>query len=57
MWSHLSRKEEAEKFYQELPERLAKFGLELSKAKTRVIEMDRIRPSGRSRFESLGFEF
>ena len=49
--------EEAERFYRELPERLGKFGLELSKAKTRVIEMDRDRPSGGSRFEFLGFEF
>lgn len=48
---------EAEKIYRELPERLREFGLELSKAKTRVIEIDRDRPSGGSRFEFLGFEF
>jgi RNA-directed DNA polymerase len=48
---------EAERFYRELPERLRKFGLELSRAKTRVIEMDRHRPSGGGRFEFLGFEF
>jgi RNA-directed DNA polymerase len=51
------RREDAERFYRELPERLGKFGLELSKAKTRVIEMDRNKPSGGSRFEFLGFEF
>jgi RNA-directed DNA polymerase len=51
------RQEEAERFYRDLPERLGKFGLELSKAKTRVIEIDRDRPSGGSRFEFLGFEF
>ncbi len=51
------RQEEAERFYKDLPERLGRFGLELSKAKTRVIEIDRNRPSGGSRFEFLGFEF
>jgi RNA-directed DNA polymerase len=51
------RQEEAERYYRDLTERLGKFGLELSKAKTRVIEIDRDRPSGGSRFEFLGFEF
>ena len=49
--------EDAERFHRALPERLGKFGLELSAAETRVIEMDRDRPSGGGRFEFLGFEF
>jgi len=51
------RQEDAERFHQELPERLEKFGLELSAAKTRVIPFHRDPPSGGSRFEFLGFEF
>lgn len=51
------RQEEAERFYRDLSERLGKFGLELSKAKTRVIGIDRDGPSGGSRFGFLGFEF
>jgi group II intron reverse transcriptase/maturase len=49
--------EDAEQFHQALPERLEKFGLELSAAKTRVIPFYRDPPSGGSRFEFLGFEF
>jgi group II intron reverse transcriptase/maturase len=49
--------EDAEQFHQALPERLEKFGLELSAAKTRVIPFHRDPPSGGSRFEFLGFEF
>jgi group II intron reverse transcriptase/maturase len=48
---------EAERFYNELGPRLGKFGLELSEEKTRVIPFDRDEPSGRARFEFLGFEF
>jgi len=51
------RREEAERFHRELSERLEKFGLELSAAKTRVIPFHREPPSGGSRFEFLGFEF
>jgi RNA-directed DNA polymerase len=40
-----------------LPERLGKFGLEPSVAKTRVIPFDRDPPMGKGRFEFLGFEF
>ena len=53
----LERQEDAERFHQELPERLEKSGLELSAAKTRVIPFDREPPTGKSRFEFLGFEF
>jgi RNA-directed DNA polymerase len=49
--------EDAERFRQALGKRLEKFGLELSKAKTRVIRIHRDPPSGGSRFEFLGFEF
>ncbi len=49
--------EDAERFHQALPERLGKFGLELSAAKTRVIPFHRDPPSGGSRFEFLGFEY
>jgi len=51
------RREDAERFHQELIERLEKFGLELSMAKTRVIAFHRDPPSGGGRFEFLGFEF
>jgi len=50
------RKEEAQRFYNELEERLRKFGLELAKDKTRVIPFSRYR-EGETSFEFLGFEF
>ncbi len=50
-------REEAEKFYQELGERLRKFGLELSGAKTRVIPFSPRHDLGRTSFDFLGFEF
>jgi group II intron reverse transcriptase/maturase len=49
--------EDAERFYRALGKRLGKFGLELSAEKTRVIPFHRCPPSGKSRFEFLGFEF
>lgn len=48
---------EAERFYSELGKRLEKFGLEVSVEKTRVIPFHRCPPSGKSRFQFLGFEF
>jgi RNA-directed DNA polymerase len=48
---------DAERFYRELPERLAKFGLEVSKEKTRIISFSKFRIEENSRFEFLGFEF
>ena len=48
---------DAEGFYRRLPERLGKFGLEPSVAKTKVIPFDREPPTGKGRFEFLGFEF
>lgn len=55
--SAFEHEEDAERFLPELEERLKKFGLELSKAKTRVITFHRDPPSGGNRFEFLGFEF
>jgi RNA-directed DNA polymerase len=49
---------EAERFYGMLGERLKKFGLELSEAKTRVIEFSSTQtPLGKNSFDFLGFEF
>jgi RNA-directed DNA polymerase len=49
--------QDAERFYNELGERLGKFGLEVAAEKTRVIPFHRRPPSGKSRFQFLGFEF
>jgi group II intron reverse transcriptase/maturase len=48
---------DAERFYNDLGKRLGKFGLEVSAEKTRVIPFHRYPPSGKSRFQFLGFEF
>jgi RNA-directed DNA polymerase len=48
---------EAERFYQELGERLGKFGLELSADKTRVISFSQHHALGKTGFDFLGFEF
>jgi group II intron reverse transcriptase/maturase len=50
-------REDAEKFYQELPNRLRKFGLELSENKTRIQSFSKFRMEENSRFDFLGFEF
>lgn len=55
--SAFEHREDAERFYQELGGRLEKFGLQLSREKTRVVPIHRDPPSGKSRFEFLGFEF
>jgi group II intron reverse transcriptase/maturase len=49
--------EDAERFYRVLDKRLGKFGLEVAAEKTRVIPFHRDPPTGKSRFEFLGFEF
>lgn len=49
--------DDAERFYQELSQRLAKFGLELSEDKTRVIPFSQHRDLGQTSFDFLGFEF
>jgi group II intron reverse transcriptase/maturase len=49
---------DVDKFYKVLPKRLARFGLELSKEKTRVIPFNRYNLGAKSKsFEFLGFEF
>lgn len=50
-------KDEAEQFYQALPERLGKFGLELAADKTHIKRLSRFRPDPSTRFQFLGFEF
>ena len=47
----------AERFYESLGKRLEKFGLELSAEKTRIIAIHRDPPTGKGRFQFLGFEF
>jgi RNA-directed DNA polymerase len=48
---------DAERFDTVLGQRLEKFGLELSGAKTRIIPFSRHRQAGKTSFELLGFEF
>jgi len=48
---------DAERFYNVLGQRLEKFGLELSGAKTRLMPCSRHRQAGKTRFELLGFAF
>jgi RNA-directed DNA polymerase len=48
---------DAERFDTVLGQRLEKFGLELSGAKTRIIPFSRHRQAGKTSFEFLGFEF
>jgi RNA-directed DNA polymerase len=48
---------DAERFDPVLGQRLEKFGLELSGAKTRIIPFSRHRQAGKTSFELLGFEF
>lgn len=58
-------KQDAEKFYQELPKRFAKFGLELADEKTRILEFGRFAVKNRAArgegkpetFDFLGFTF
>ena len=50
------RAEEAQRFYNELEERLRKFGLQLASDKTRVMPFSRYR-QGETSFEFLGSSF
>ena len=52
-------KDEAERFFELLPDRLLKFGLEVAPEKTRICKMSRFHPSyaAQDRFTFLGFEF
>jgi RNA-directed DNA polymerase len=49
--------DDAERFYQELGQRLGKFGLELAESKTRVIPFSQHHDLGKTSFNFLGFEF
>ena len=49
-------KQEAEKFYYELPKRLGWFGLEVAKEKTRILKFGWVWGSKSERFDFLGFE-
>jgi len=48
---------DAERFFHTLPERLAKFSLEVAPDKTRIIKFNRFRNKDGERFSFLGFEF
>jgi group II intron reverse transcriptase/maturase len=50
-------RQEAERFEQALPERLAKFGLEVAPNKTRTLRFGRNGGPHNGRFDFLGFEF
>jgi RNA-directed DNA polymerase len=50
-------RKEAEQFYRFLPERLAKFGLQVAPEKTCIHRFSRFHPSRKRRFTFLGFEF
>ncbi len=50
-------KREADWFYQELPQRLGKFELEVAPDKTRILSFSKFRMAENSRFDFLGFEF
>jgi RNA-directed DNA polymerase len=47
---------EAKRFYNDLEERFAKFGLELSKEKTKILRFTRYEKEYRTAFDFLGFE-
>ena len=50
-------KDEAERFYNALAERLGKFGLELAAEKTHIKRLSRFAPDPATRFQFLGFEY
>ena len=50
-------KGEADSFYKDLAERLAKFGLELAKEKSRTLLFSRFKTDKNEGFDFLGFEF
>jgi hypothetical protein len=51
------RKEDAERYLEQLRERLAKFGLKLAEAKSGVVRFSRLDRKGSGMFTFLGFEF
>jgi RNA-directed DNA polymerase len=50
-------RQDAERFYRALPNRLEKFGLELAPEKTRILRFSRFHPSMKQRFTFLSFEW
>jgi len=52
-----ARRDEAQRFMEQLPERLKKFGLEVAPDKTRMVRFGRGGGSYNGRFDFLGFEF
>lgn len=50
-------KADAGKFYQVLPKRLNKFGLEIATEKTRLLRFSRFHPGKQRQFQFLGFSF
>jgi group II intron reverse transcriptase/maturase len=51
------RKDDAEAYLRKLPERLAKFGLELAGEKSALVKFNRWEPETSGRFTFLGFDF
>jgi group II intron reverse transcriptase/maturase len=49
-------RDEAERFYQELPSRLSKFNLSVAPEKSKMLRFSRFHPGMRRRFVFLGFE-
>lgn len=49
--------EDAKRFHQAMDKRLAKFGLDLSAEKTRIVPFSRHHSPGKTSFDFLGFEF
>ncbi len=50
-------RDDAERFYRELPKRLEKFALQVAPDKTRLLRFSRFHASRKRRFTFLGFEF
>ena len=48
---------DAQRFYKALIERLARFGLEVAKDKTQIIEFSHCKARAKTKFDFLGFEF
>jgi group II intron reverse transcriptase/maturase len=50
-------KQDAERFFAVLPERMQKFGLKVEPSKTQILRFSRFQPGMEQRFSFLGFEF
>jgi group II intron reverse transcriptase/maturase len=51
------RKDDAEAYLRDLPDRLAKFGLELAEEKSALVKFNRWEPESSGKFTFLGFDF